>query len=357
MSLTLFTSPIFADHLTPPGHPERVERFEVMQAVAAEFRKKGLPVEEPRAATEEEIGRVHAAEYIAMIKETAGRAVALDPDTFTSPHTWDAATTAAGAAISAVDHVLDKGSGARASTVGRCQIAFRCPGEAHRWRECDGHSPHEGNEATRLRSGASVITGCIGELSKRCSQPAVAHFATNRVRPSTSRFCRRGWIVENRAPQPGRPKMTLRWLFYPLVMLLCSVRPAASETIEDLARQVRDAESAFADTMAKRDLKAFATYVADEAVFFGRKDALRGKAAVVEEWKAFFKGPTAPFSWTPETVEVLDSGALAHSSGPVYDAQGKRIATFNSIWWRGEDGRWRVVLDKGCDACECAGRQ
>ena len=114
MSLTLFTSPIFADHLTPPGHPERVERFEVMQAVAAEFRKKGIPVEEPRAATEGEIGRVHSAEYIAMIRETAGRAVALDPDTFTSPHTWDAATTAAGAAITAVDHVVDKGNGARA---------------------------------------------------------------------------------------------------------------------------------------------------------------------------------------------------------------------------------------------------
>jgi len=114
VSLTLFTSPIFADHLTPPGHPERVERFEVMQAVAAEFRRQGIAVEEPRAATEAEIGRIHAAEYIAMIKETAGRAVALDPDTFTSPHTWDAATTAAGAAVSAVDHVLQQGAGTRA---------------------------------------------------------------------------------------------------------------------------------------------------------------------------------------------------------------------------------------------------
>ena len=151
--------------------------------------------------------------------------------------------------------------------------------------------------------------------------------------------------------------MTLRWLFYPLVMLLCSVRPAASETIEDLARQVRAAESAFADTMAKRDLKAFATFLDDEAVFFGGKGAIRGKAEVVEQWKAFFDGPTAPFSWTPESVEVLDSGALAHSSGPVHDPQGKRVATFNSVWRRGEDGRWRVVFDKGCDACECAGKQ
>jgi ketosteroid isomerase-like protein len=151
--------------------------------------------------------------------------------------------------------------------------------------------------------------------------------------------------------------MTLRWLLYPLVILLCSVRPAASGTIEDLARQVREAESGFADAMAKRDLTAFATYLDDEAVFFGGKDALRGKAAVVEGWKAFFDGPTAPFSWASETVEVLDSGALAHSSGPVYDAQGKRVATFNSIWRRDKDGRWRVVFDKGCDACECAGKQ
>jgi acetoin utilization deacetylase AcuC-like enzyme len=114
VSLTIFTSPIFADHLTPPGHPERVERFEVMQAVASEFRQKGLAVEEPRPATDAEIGRIHAAEYITLIRETAGRAVALDPDTFTSPKTFDVAQMAVGAAVSAVDHVLDKGKGTRA---------------------------------------------------------------------------------------------------------------------------------------------------------------------------------------------------------------------------------------------------
>jgi acetoin utilization deacetylase AcuC-like enzyme len=114
VSLTLFTSPVFADHLTPPGHPERVERFEVMQTVAAEFRQKGIAVQEPRPATDVEIGRIHAAEHIILVKETAGRAVALDPDTFTSPRTWDVAKMAAGAAVSAVDHVLDQGTGARA---------------------------------------------------------------------------------------------------------------------------------------------------------------------------------------------------------------------------------------------------
>jgi acetoin utilization deacetylase AcuC-like enzyme len=114
VSLTLFTSPRFADHLTPPGHFERVERFEVMQMVAAEFRSDGGAVLEPRSATDEEITRVHDADYLSLIKETAGRAVALDPDTYTSPESFAVARLAAGAAVNAVDHVLQGGDGSRA---------------------------------------------------------------------------------------------------------------------------------------------------------------------------------------------------------------------------------------------------
>ena len=45
---------------------------------------------------------------------------------------------------------------------------------------------------------------------------------------------------------------------------------------------------------------------------------------------------------------------LAHSSGPVFNPKGERVATFNSIWRRESDGRWKVVFDKGCDVCRCA---
>jgi acetoin utilization deacetylase AcuC-like enzyme len=114
VSLTLFTSPRFADHLTPPGHPERVERFEAMQVVASEFGKRGGLVQEPRRVTDDEVTRIHDADYLTSIKETAGRAVALDPDTFTSPGTFEAAYAAAGAAVTAVEHVLDGGPGTRA---------------------------------------------------------------------------------------------------------------------------------------------------------------------------------------------------------------------------------------------------
>jgi acetoin utilization deacetylase AcuC-like enzyme len=119
VSVTLLTSPRFSDHLTPPGHPERVERSEVMQLVASEFRARGGRVLEPRAVTDSEIRRVHDNDYLTLIKETAGRAVALDGDTFTSPRTYDVACLSAGAAVGAVDLVLDARPGARAIAIVR----------------------------------------------------------------------------------------------------------------------------------------------------------------------------------------------------------------------------------------------
>ena len=62
-----------------------------MQAVAAEFRKKGIAVEDPGPRPRQRSAAFTRLSTSRMIKETAGRAVALDPDTFTSPHTWDAA--------------------------------------------------------------------------------------------------------------------------------------------------------------------------------------------------------------------------------------------------------------------------
>lgn len=117
--------------------------------------------------------------------------------------------------------------------------------------------------------------------------------------------------------------------------------------------QVRAAETAFAKSMADRDPAAFAALVSDEAVFFGGKGVLRGKGAVVAEWKRFFTGTAAPFSWSPADVEVLASGNLGFTSGPVLDPAGNRIGTFNSVWQRQSDGTWKIVFDKGCPPCEC----
>jgi ketosteroid isomerase-like protein len=136
-------------------------------------------------------------------------------------------------------------------------------------------------------------------------------------------------------------------------LLACGLAPAtATEPVEALAARVRAREVAFAKTMADRDHAAFATFVAEEALFMGRA-VLRGRKAVAEGWKPYFEGPRAPFSWQPDRVEVVESGTLAFSSGPVYDPEGKRSGTFNSTWRLEKDGEWRVVLDSGCPPCPC----
>jgi acetoin utilization deacetylase AcuC-like enzyme len=107
VSLTVIASERFAEHRMPPGHPERVERAEVMNVVASQARARGYEVTAPHPASAEVLARVHAPEYIARIAETAGRAVVLDPDTYTSAESQGIALLAAGAAVDAVKLVMD----------------------------------------------------------------------------------------------------------------------------------------------------------------------------------------------------------------------------------------------------------
>jgi ketosteroid isomerase-like protein len=130
---------------------------------------------------------------------------------------------------------------------------------------------------------------------------------------------------------------------------------ALAKTASELAREVADTERAFARTMAERDLPAFGTFIAEEAVFFSGSTPLRGKQQIIDHWKRFYQQPAPPFSWAPSQVEVLDSGTLALSTGAVRDPSGKEIATFTSIWRLEPSGAWRIVFDKGCDVCpRCA---
>jgi ketosteroid isomerase-like protein len=138
-----------------------------------------------------------------------------------------------------------------------------------------------------------------------------------------------------------------------LVALLASACAPSAPDIAELARQVLETEAVFARTMAERDHARFTTFLANEAIFFSGDEPIRGKEAIAADWKPFFDTPAAPFSWTPERVEVLDSGTLALSSGPVFNPQGDRIATFTSIWRLEAPATWRIVFDKGAPVCAC----
>ena len=132
-----------------------------------------------------------------------------------------------------------------------------------------------------------------------------------------------------------------------LGLLLAGATAAAQSPVETRRAEVFVAEREFAHSMAARDFAAFGRYVADDSVFFSGSTALRGRAAVLAAWQAFFTDKAAPFSWEPDQVEVLESGELALSTGLMKNSAGAVTARFNSIWRREPDGRWLVVFDKG----------
>ena len=130
-------------------------------------------------------------------------------------------------------------------------------------------------------------------------------------------------------------------------MLMLAMASAARPSNEELKKQVAATERAFAATMKARDHAAFMSFLADEAIFFSGRTALRGRAAIADAWRKYYDGERAPFSWEPEQVEVVESGTLAYSGGPVYDASGKQVGRFNSIWRLEAPGRWKIVFDRG----------
>jgi acetoin utilization deacetylase AcuC-like enzyme len=112
--MIIISSERFAEHTTPPGHPERPERAQVFDAVARRFAEGGGEVRAPRPATREELARVHTAAYLDRLESLAGRAAMLDSDTFTSPESIEIATLAAGAAVEAARHAWTAGEPALA---------------------------------------------------------------------------------------------------------------------------------------------------------------------------------------------------------------------------------------------------
>jgi ketosteroid isomerase-like protein len=146
-----------------------------------------------------------------------------------------------------------------------------------------------------------------------------------------------------------------KWLLGTGLVLFLNTLTFAEELIQgQLNQAVAETERAFAKSMADRDFEAFKSFLAGEAIFFSGTAVQRGKQQVADAWEPFFKEEQAPFSWKPVQVEVLASGMLAHSSGPVLSAEGKHVATYNSIWRLDEEtGKWLIVFDKGNDVCDC----
>jgi acetoin utilization deacetylase AcuC-like enzyme len=113
--VTLFTDRRMLDHAPPARHPERPER---LQAILRQLERTGLlascPAGHVREATREELLRVHSEAYLDAVGGFEARGGGLiEADTWISPGSNRAAHLAAGAAVEAVNAVLE-GTDARA---------------------------------------------------------------------------------------------------------------------------------------------------------------------------------------------------------------------------------------------------
>ncbi len=126
----LFSHPACLEHVTPPGHPERVERLAaILSALAAPEFAPLIRREAPRASRQSLL-RAHSAALVDRIlgqEIGEGRFAHIDADTAMSKGSCEAALRAAGAVMAAVDEVI-------AGNIDNAFCAVRPPGH-HAERE------------------------------------------------------------------------------------------------------------------------------------------------------------------------------------------------------------------------------
>jgi len=99
---------IFVQHRAPSGHPERPARVEAVRdaLLAAHIRERGTQIQ-IRTASDAELAAIHSGAYLTELERVVpGKSGWLDPDTYFSPQTWNAALAAAGSACELATRVL-----------------------------------------------------------------------------------------------------------------------------------------------------------------------------------------------------------------------------------------------------------
>lgn len=107
MKVGIVKEDIYLQHITDDFHPENPKRLAGIYAMLEEIGQDGLVYIPARSATEEELALVHDPSYISMVCETRGKIQKrLDPDTVTSPKSYEAACMAAGGFLQLIDECM-----------------------------------------------------------------------------------------------------------------------------------------------------------------------------------------------------------------------------------------------------------
>ncbi len=116
--------------------------------------------------------------------------------------------------------------------------------------------------------------------------------------------------------------------------------------------EIRAADQEWARAFAAGDLEKSLAFCAEDcAVLVANGPSVRGREAIRELFAGWFE-PELKISWTPDTIEVANSGDLGFSSGNYQmtfkDASGTSVddrGKYLIVWRKQADGSWKVLRD------------
>ncbi|MGH9915485.1 MAG: histone deacetylase family protein, partial [Pyrinomonadaceae bacterium] len=108
MVTRLYSHPIYLEHLTPVGHPERPDRLRALTKVLEDSAFDALDRVLSPLGDEATILYAHPEHFVERVRQAVPEEgmTRVDADTSVSPKSWEAALTAIGAANAAVDDVF-----------------------------------------------------------------------------------------------------------------------------------------------------------------------------------------------------------------------------------------------------------
>lgn len=149
--------------------------------------------------------------------------------------------------------------------------------------------------------------------------------------------CDRSELAESGSSKPAGPGGTL-------------VLDEASE----LEAELEQADLRFARDVRERGLEGWVGgFAVDGSVLPAQGPIVSGPEAIRALFEPVFADPAFEFRWEPVKVAVSPPGNLGYTFGTwqsVSTVEGRPVRSkgkYATVWRRGEDGIWRVVLDIG----------
>lgn len=107
MKVGIVKDDIYLQHITDRFHPENPQRLHYIYDMLERLPQEDLVYVASRPASEDEICLIHTPRYHDYVAATAGKAYTqLDPDTSTSPKSYEAASMAVGGTLNLADAVM-----------------------------------------------------------------------------------------------------------------------------------------------------------------------------------------------------------------------------------------------------------